>query len=134
MTMSNQSPNFLLHLIENFLKCFVMDYMTAHMMQRSSTDNFLPRTDQLLAVFQQGLALTVSQVSGVLNNVLAFVHAYKEKQRKEIVLTIYTLAAVCIFSLLLSTHFLRCRKGEFVQQSGAFSVSDHFLHSGDLNV
>ena len=32
----------------------------------------------------------------------------------------YTLTSVCIFSILFSLHFLRCRQGEFVRQSRAF--------------
>ena len=34
--------------------------------------------------------------------------------------------SVCIFSILFSIHFLRCRQGEFVQQSRASLVADHF--------
>ena len=39
---------------------------------------------------------------------------------------------VCIFSILFSIHFPRCRQGEFVKQSRASSKSDHFLYSSDL--
>ena len=43
-------------------------------------------------------------------------------------------ASVCIFSVLVSIHFLRCWQGEFVKQSRASFVGDHFLDSRDLNV
>ena len=38
--------------------------------------------------------------------------------------------------ILLSVlnHFLRCRQGEFVSQSKATLVGDHFFYSRDLNV
>ena len=35
-------------------------------------------------------------------------------------LTLYTLKSVCIFSILLFIHFLRCWQGEFVCQSKTF--------------
>ena len=48
------------------------------------------------------------------------------------------LKSVCIlfllFSILLFIHFLKCWQGEFVYQSNASFVSDHFLYSHDLNV
>ena len=50
------------------------------------------------------------------------------------VLTLYTLSSLCIFSLLFSVHFQRCPQEEFVQQSQASLVGDHFLHSHDFNV
>ena len=37
--------------------------------------------------------------------------------------------SVCIFSILLSIHFLRCLQGEVVYQSRASLVWDHLLHS-----
>ena len=40
----------------------------------------------------------------------------------------------CIFSILLFIHFLRYWQGEFVYQSKASSVGDHFLYSNDLYV
>ena len=40
--------------------------------------------------------------------------------------------SVCIFSTLFSIHFLGCWQGEFVQQSRASLVDDHFLYSHDL--
>ena len=49
-------------------------------------------------------------------------------------LTLYTLTSACKFSTLLSIHFLRCWQGEFVLQSRASSVVDHFLYSLDLTV
>ena len=49
-------------------------------------------------------------------------------------LTLHTLTLVCLFSLLICLHFLRCWQGEFVQQSRASSVDDLSLHSRDLNV
>ena len=48
--------------------------------------------------------------------------------------TLYTLTSVCIFSILLSRHFLGFWQGEFVQQSRASLVGDHLLYSHDLNV
>ena len=50
------------------------------------------------------------------------------------VLTLYTLTSLCIFSTLFSIHFLRCWQGEFVSQSRASLVCDHFFYSHDLNV
>ena len=49
-------------------------------------------------------------------------------------LTLYTLISVYIFSILISIHFLRCWHREFVQQSRASLVGDHFLNSHDPNV
>ena len=45
-----------------------------------------------------------------------------------------TLTPVCILSILFSTLFLGCWQGEFVQQSRAPFVGDHFLYSHDLKV
>ena len=53
--------------------------------------------------------------------------------RKDLI-TLYTLSLVCIFSSLFSIHFFRCCQGEFVLQSTASLVGDHFLYSRDLNV
>ena len=39
------------------------------------------------------------------------------------------MTSVCIFSILFSIHFLRCWQGEFVWQSRASLVVDHFLYS-----
>ena len=50
------------------------------------------------------------------------------------ILTLYTLTSVCIFSILPFTHFFNCRQGEFVYQSNAFFIGDHFLYSHNLNV
>ena len=50
------------------------------------------------------------------------------------ILTLYSITSVCIFSILLSRHFLRLWQGEFVQQSRASLVGDHFLYSHDLDV
>ena len=49
-------------------------------------------------------------------------------------LTLYTLKSVCIFSIQLFIYFLRCWQGEFVYQSKASFVGDHFLYSHDLNM
>ena len=43
-----------------------------------------------------------------------------------VTLTLYTLTSLCIFSILFSIHFLRCRQGEFVQQSRASLASFGF--------
>ena len=48
--------------------------------------------------------------------------------------TLYTLTSECIFFILFFIHFLSCWWGEFVQQSRAPLVDDHFLYSCDLNV
>ena len=48
--------------------------------------------------------------------------------------TLYTLTSVCIFSILFFIHFLRCWQGEFVYQSKASFVSDHFIYSCDFDV
>ena len=49
-------------------------------------------------------------------------------------LILYTLISLCIFSILFIIHFLRCWKGEFVEQSRTSLVGDHFLYPHDLNV
>ena len=49
-------------------------------------------------------------------------------------LTRYTLTSVCIFSILFSIYFLSCWQGEFVWQSRASLVGDHFVYSCDLHV
>ena len=46
----------------------------------------------------------------------------------------YTLTSVCIFSIPFSLNFSRCRQGEFVKQSRAFSVGKHLLYDCDLKV
>ena len=43
------------------------------------------------------------------------------------VLTLYSITSVCIFSILLSRHFLRLWQGEFVQQSRASLVIISFI-------
>ena len=48
--------------------------------------------------------------------------------------TLHNLTSVCIFSILFSIHFPRCRQREFVYQSRAFLFGDHFFYSCDLNV
>ena len=57
----------------------------------------------------------------------------RSKADVETHLTLHTLTLVCILSLLVCLHFLRCWQGEFVQQSRASSVDDLSLHSRDLN-
>ena len=47
---------------------------------------------------------------------------------------IFAMTSVDIFSILLSTHFLRCWQGEFVQQSWASWVSFHFPHSRNFHM
>ena len=44
-----------------------------------------------------------------------------------LLLTLYTLTSVCIFSILLSRHFLQCWQEEFVYQSRTSLVGDHFF-------
>ena len=44
------------------------------------------------------------------------------------------LASLCIFSMLFSIHFLRYLQEEFVQQSRAALVFDHFLYTCHLHV
>ena len=51
-----------------------------------------------------------------------------------ITLSLYTLTSVCIFSTLISKHFLRCWQGEFVWQPRASLEGDQFLYSPDFNV
>ena len=48
-------------------------------------------------------------------------------------LTLYTLIPACIFSILFLIYFLRCWQGEFVKQSRAPFIVDHFSYSCDLN-
>ena len=49
-------------------------------------------------------------------------------------ITLCTLTSVCMFSILFYIHFLKCQRGEFMQQSRASLVGDRFLYSRDLNV
>ena len=49
-------------------------------------------------------------------------------------LTHYTLTLEWKFSILFSTYFPQCHKGEFVWKSRAFFSCDHFLYSHDLTV
>ena len=63
------------------------------------------------------------------NNSLKVKPCMRAKQR-----TLNTLTSVCIFSLLFSIHSPYSWLGEFVSQSRAYLVGDHFLHSHDLNV
>ena len=49
------------------------------------------------------------------------------RQIRTKVWTFYTLTSVCIFSIVFFIHFLRCWQGEFVEQSRATLVGDHFL-------
>ena len=49
-------------------------------------------------------------------------------------LTLYTPTSPCIFTVLFSIPFLKYWQGEFVQQSRASLVCDHFLYSCDGNV
>ena len=49
-------------------------------------------------------------------------------------LTLYNVTLVCIFSKLSFTHFQGRRQGEFVSQSRAALVEDHFLYSQYLYV
>ena len=49
-------------------------------------------------------------------------------------LTFCSLISVCNFSILIFLHFLRWRQGEYVKQSRASLVGDHFPYSHDLNV
>ena len=46
----------------------------------------------------------------------------------------YTLTSVCILSILVSIHFLRCWQGEFVYQSREYLVCDHFFYSHNLTM
>ena len=48
-------------------------------------------------------------------------------------LTLSTLAPVWVSSTLFSIYFLSWWQGDFVQQSRASLVGDHFFYSGDLN-
>ena len=49
-------------------------------------------------------------------------------------LTLYTLRSEWIPSILFFIHFLGCWQGEFVYQSKASFVADHFFYSRDFNV
>ena len=52
----------------------------------------------------------------------------RETNSLEPTLTFYTITSVCIFSILFSMHFFRCLQGEFVWQSKASIIGDHFLY------
>ena len=51
-------------------------------------------------------------------------------------LTLYSLTLICIFSILFSTHFLRCwlRRICIQSQASLILVGDHFLYSHNLSV
>ena len=49
-------------------------------------------------------------------------------------LTLYTLISMCIFSIMFSIDFLKCRQREFLKKSRTSFVCDNFLYSCDLNV
>ena len=63
-------------------------------------------------------------------------HEIKSTQVQQItrLLTLYTLKSVRIFSILFFIHFLRCWQGEFVYQSKASFIGNHFLYFHDLNM
>ena len=63
-------------------------------------------------------------------------HEIKSTQVQQItrLLTLCILTSVCIFSILFSIHFLRCWQGEFVYQSKAYFIGNHFLYFHDLNM
>ena len=61
-------------------------------------------------------------------------YEWLKEKRYSTLLTYYSLTSVCIFSILLSRHFLGFWQGEFVQQSRASLVGDHLLYSHGLNV
>ena len=48
-------------------------------------------------------------------------------------MTLYILTLECILPILFSIYLLRSWQGEFVQQSRASLVGDHFLYSHDLS-
>ena len=48
--------------------------------------------------------------------------------------TLHTLRSKYIFSMLFLVHILKYEQGEFVKQSRASLVGDHFLYSHDLHV
>ena len=48
-------------------------------------------------------------------------------------LTCCILISVWMFSILFCIHFLRCWQGEFVEQSRASLVGDHFISCHELN-
>ena len=49
-------------------------------------------------------------------------------------LILYTQTSVCIFSIVFSIHFPSYLQGEFVEQSKASLLDDHFLYSCNLNM
>ena len=49
-------------------------------------------------------------------------------------ITLYNVTLVCIFSKLSFIYFQGCKQGEFVSQSRAALVGDHFLYSQYLDV
>ena len=58
----------------------------------------------------------------------------RKQTANEFCLTLYTMTSVCIFSLLVSIHFLMCLQREFVEQSRGSSVNYHSLYSHDFDV
>ena len=75
-------------------------------------------------VLQNGVQVDEYRIQRSFSNKILRVHR----------LTRYTLALVCIFSIVSSIHHLKRWQGEFVQQSRASLVGDHVLYSLDLNV
>ena len=72
----------------------------------------------------------------VMNHLMMIQGSYNPRMLTgdSILLTLYTPTSACIFSILFFIHFLRCWQGDFVHQSKASLVGDHFLYSHDLNM
>ena len=60
--------------------------------------------------------------------------SHSERRKTSTCSTLYPLKSEYIFSILLLTHYLKCWQGEFVYQSRALFLGDHFLYSRVLNV
>ena len=93
-------------------------------------------TDRYMSLFRNNHSLSCASFFCYLMYVRFKRHIYQlvllpKKRMCRDSLALYSLASVCIFSILLPRHFLGFCQGEFVQQS---RVGDHLLYSHDLNV
>ena len=133
MTMSNQNPNFLLRLIENFLKCFVM-ITWQHIWCREAV-LIISSQEQISdwLFFQQGLALSNSQL-GQWSTEYRVGLCPRLQGKAEAGNHLHPCSSMYILPTPLYTFSKVPKRRICSTIRSFFSISDHFLHSGDLNV
>ena len=96
---------------------------------------------EAIADIKVALDLRPSSQLHIMSGTLLFMQEVRSRLRGGILswkalapITLHSLTSVYIFSILSSICFLRCWQGEFVEQSIASLVGDHFLYSCDPNV